>query len=252
MRLTGLYTGPRYEVTYPNGDLVQQVTACFECRIAGGSPTADGDEIRSLAFFAPERMPHTPLWYADMIRHALNPGAPTFFEPPLYPPIPNPQSPISPSPISPTGDYLAWLRRAVGHAPLVAPGCAALVRDEAGRVLLQLRADFGRWGLPAGAMDLGETAADTVIRETRKETGLHVEPLRLLDLQSGDEVTFPNGDRLFVFGMLFACRAVGGRLRPDGRESLDVRFFPLGDLPPLASPRLARAIANHGVQATFD
>src|SRR3990172_6575246 len=33
-RLIGLYSSPEFDVTYPNGDEVQQMTACFECQIA--------------------------------------------------------------------------------------------------------------------------------------------------------------------------------------------------------------------------
>ena len=131
----------------------------------------------------------------------------------------------------------------------MSPGSAALVQDEAGRILLEHRQDSERWGLPGGAMDLGETAADTVVRETREKTGLEIAPHRLLDLHSGSETVYPNGDRVFIFSMLFECCIVGGQLRPDGRESLEAHLFPPDDLPSLVpehETRLKRRAGEPG------
>ena len=36
VRLIGLYTGPDFEWTYPNGDQAQIVSAFFACRVVGG------------------------------------------------------------------------------------------------------------------------------------------------------------------------------------------------------------------------
>ena len=61
--------------------------------------------------------------------------------------------------------------------PLRDAGCAIL--DEQGRVLLQQRTgENGKWGLPGGAIELGESVHAAAIRETLEETGLHVEPSR--------------------------------------------------------------------------
>ncbi len=48
----------------------------------------------------------------------------------------------------------------------LAPGATAVIFDEAReKVLLTRRADNGRWCLPGGGMDPGESAAETVVRE---------------------------------------------------------------------------------------
>ncbi len=75
--------------------------------------------------------------------------------------------------------YLEELRRLVGNRKLLTVGVRAIIRDEAGAILLQRRGDFGTWGLPAGAMELDESIFEALVREVREETGLLVEPRRL-------------------------------------------------------------------------
>lgn len=236
LRLTGVYSSLRYLVTYPNGDRVQQVTLCYLCELAGGALRPERGEIVALRFFPPDALPPRPPWYADMAAHALANATEPYFDPPER------QALDTPFP-----DLLA-ARRAVGSAPLIWPGAAAAVRDEAGRLLLQRRADNGQWGLPGGSLDVGETLAHTAIRETREETGLDVRPRRVLGCFAGHEVVFPNGDRLYPVGTLFECHVTGGALHPDGRESTEARFFAPTDLPPLspiAAERVHAAFASH-------
>jgi 8-oxo-dGTP pyrophosphatase MutT (NUDIX family) len=221
LRLTGVYSSPRYNVTYPNGDQVQQITHCYECRIAGGALRADGGEALAHEFFSPGALPPRPLWYTDMIAHALRGRPDPYFDPAEQ------QAVSTPFPT------LLSLRAAVGPAPILWPGAAAIVLDDAGRILLHQRGENGLWGIPAGALDAGETLAHTVVRETLEETGLHVEPVRLLRVEAGYEVTHPNGDRVLPVRHTFACRVLGGELRADGRESLAVRYFAAHALPPL-------------------
>ena len=220
-RLTGLYSSLRYQVRYPNGDQAQQVTLCYECEAVAGELRAQADEVHALRFFAPEALPPRPVWYADMLAHALAGEPPPYFDPPEQAVVDTP---------FPT---LMALRAVVGTAPLIWPGATAAVFDEAGRLLLQRRTDNGQWAMPGGGMDTGETLAYTAVRETREETGLDVAPVRLLAAGGGHEVVFPHGDRLFPVGALFACRLLGGRARPDGHESTEVAFFARDQLPPL-------------------
>jgi 8-oxo-dGTP diphosphatase len=53
----------------------------------------------------------------------------------------------------------------------------------------------GRWTLPGGGLDHGEDPRDTVRREVHEETGLHVEPTRVLDVHS-THYTGPRSDGL--------------------------------------------------------
>jgi ADP-ribose pyrophosphatase YjhB (NUDIX family) len=232
-RLVGVYSSLRYRVAYPNGDQAQQVTWCYECDWLGGALRPQAAEILELAFFPPDAFPPRPLWYADMLAHALGSSEPAF----------DPPEPALAAAPFPT---LMSLRAVVGTAPLIWPGASAAVRDAAGRLLFQRRVDTGQWGLPGGGLDTGETLAHTAQRETREETGLEVEPVRLLAVTGGYHLDYSNGDRTFPIGCLFACRWRGGAPRADGRESSAVAFFAREALPPL-TPRVA-----HLAQLAFD
>jgi len=64
------------------------------------------------------------------------------------------------------------------------PAVGAIVfRD--GAVLLVKRGaepNRGRWSLPGGSLEIGETVEAGAVRETREETGVDVQPLRVLDV----------------------------------------------------------------------
>ncbi len=76
----------------------------------------------------------------------------------------------------------------------MSPGAAALIQDDAGRVLLIRGTDNGEWALPAGGMELGERIDQTVVNEVYEETGLRVEPARLIGVYSARLywATYPN------------------------------------------------------------
>ncbi len=242
-RLVGVYSGPRYAVTYPNGDQVQQFTVALESGLTGGAGQVDGEEAREQAFFAPDAHPATSAWYTAMARDLLAGAEAASFEPPRA------DRPVT------HGDTILALRQRVGAGWLIAPGASALVRDGAGQVLLVRRADNGRWMLPSGYMDLGESIAETVVRELREETGLEVRPERLINVSTGPQhqVTYPNGDQVQVCSTLFECAWVGGALRPDAREITAAEFFPPSALPePLTGGTARRvALALEGRAAAF-
>src|SRR5207245_9353589 len=71
----------------------------------------------------------------------------------------------------------------IPEAPVPAVG-AIVFRD--GAVLLVKRGaepNRGRWSLPGGSLEIGETVESGAVRETREETGVDVQPLRVLDVR---------------------------------------------------------------------
>ncbi|MGQ0604003.1 MAG: NUDIX hydrolase, partial [Anaerolineales bacterium] len=194
----------------------------------------DGTESRQQAFFPPDELPVTSPWYADMVHNLFAARVAAFFELPRH------------QPPGADGAHLRNLRSLVGQTELIAPGAGAFIRDERGHLLLIRRADNSMWSVPAGMMDLGENIAETVVRETREETGLIVEPTRLIGAYSGPEyrIVYPNGDPIQICSAVFECRILGGQPRADGVETTDVRFFPLDDLPSLMPARVVNRIAE--------
>jgi len=57
----GLYSDPKYSVTYPNGDEVQTFTIAFVVQEWSGTLRIDGDEVSELGFFPLDLLP-TPLY----------------------------------------------------------------------------------------------------------------------------------------------------------------------------------------------
>src|SRR5262245_7776262 len=127
-------------------------------------------------------------------------------------------------------DYLAGLRRLVGHDLLMLPGVSGVVLNDAGEVLLGQRADFGQWSLPAGTVDPGEQPAEALLREVAEETGVVAAIERLAGVAL-HPVTYPNGDCCEYVNMWFRCRAVGGRAHAADDESLAAGWFPVDALP---------------------
>ncbi len=124
--------------------------------------------------------------------------------------------------------YLRRMRQKVGTDLLMSVGVAALIRDDQGRVLLGQRADTRLWSVPGGSIDPHEAPADAVVREVWEETGLWVEPRRVLAVYGGPDlrVTYPNGDQVSSVVIVFDCRALGGDRRADGDEMLALATVP--------------------------
>ena len=111
-------------------------------------------------------------------------------------------------------------------ANTLVPAACAIVADHAGRILLHRRRDNRMWTIPGGAMEIGESIAQCVVREVREETGLEVEPQRIVAVYSDPHHVhaFPDGMVRQQFTVCFACRPVGGSPAA-GDESLAVGFF---------------------------
>jgi 8-oxo-dGTP diphosphatase len=140
--------------------------------------------------------------------------------------------------------YISRLRAHIGHDLLLLPGVSAVVRDDAGRVLLGRRSDNGQWSLPAGLIDPGEQPADAVVREVFEETGVQIRVDGLGGVAT-HPVVYPNGDRCEYLNVWFRCRAIGGEARVNDDESTVVGWFAPDELPRLnewAELRLRTAV----------
>jgi ADP-ribose pyrophosphatase YjhB (NUDIX family) len=113
-------------------------------------------------------------------------------------------------------------------------GASAFILNPQGHLLLQLRRDNKHWALPGGRQDIGESIAQTCLREVWEETGLRVRIKRLIGVYT-DPTQFMiaryGEDEIVQMGNLcFECEVIGGQLTCSS-ESLEVGFFPLDALP---------------------
>ena len=110
--------------------------------------------------------------------------------------------------------------------PKVAVGAA--VGNDKGELLLIQRADSGIWLYPTGWCDVGYSAAEVVVKEVEEETGIVVEPVRLIAVLDGLRLGMT---RVPLNSLLFYCRAVGGELQAHPLETSDVGWFTRETLP---------------------
>lgn len=129
------------------------------------------------------------------------------------------------------------------HNPL--PSVAIFAMNEKGEILLIKRGiepGKGRWALPSGFIETGETPEQTVIRELKEETGLNGTVADFLGVHI--ESTDVYGDVLLL-GYKVELR--GGKLKADS-DTADVKFFNKDHLPQI--PFMShRAIINQGLKS---
>ncbi len=106
--------------------------------------------------------------------------------------------------------------------PMVGVGAIIVEGD---RVLLVERGQEpqkGRWSLPGGLVEVGESLKDAVRREVREETGLEVEPVAVFEVFERimrDETGRPEYHYVLID---YLCRARGGELKAasDARRAI--------------------------------
>lgn len=110
-------------------------------------------------------------------------------------------------------------------------GSSAVAVDDEGRILLQRRSDSGNWALPGGALDIGETFAQSVMREVKEETGFEVRIERIVGIYSdpGHVFAYEDGEVRQEFNICMACTIVGGELQVS-EESTDVQFVSIDEV----------------------
>jgi len=119
---------------------------------------------------------------------------------------------------------IQWRVLWIAHAKFVV-GVTGVVRDDAGRVLLLRHRMWARgrqWGLPSGFAARGEEFSETVVREVREETGLVVEPGRLVRLRTGFRLRIE---------VAYEATLSGGELKLDPFEILEARWCLPDQLP---------------------
>ena len=128
---------------------------------------------------------------------------------------------------------------------------AAVIRD--GKILLVQEQSDGRWALPGGWADVGDTPSQAAIREVWEESGFKVRAESVVGVYDANRVKRPESLPYYhAYKLLFLCSITGGEATPS-HETLAVDFFAPDDLPPLSKYRtpekiIADAFAHHAAQ----
>lgn len=127
---------------------------------------------------------------------------------------------------------------------------AVVFRDDA--LLLVREARTGRWTLPGGWADAGDTPAEAAVRETAEESGFRVRAEKVLAVLDKSRHEHPPSLH-YTYKILVACRLEGGEARTS-HETDAVGFFERGALPELdlerATPgQIDLAFAHHAAPA---
>jgi 8-oxo-dGTP pyrophosphatase MutT (NUDIX family) len=150
---------------------------------------------------------------------------------------------------------LIYGERIGAEAPL-SVGCSAVIFDPAReKLLLTRRADNGRWCLPGGRMEPGESAAEACAREVQEETGLRVRLTRLIGIYTTPDrvIAYADGNRYQLVSLSFESAVVGGELKLSD-ETTEFGYFSPAELAALDlmehhRERIADALT--GQQAAF-
>lgn len=108
----------------------------------------------------------------------------------------------------------------------VVPSVVAVVRDDAGRILLIHKTDNDLWALPGGGHEIGESIVDTVVREVKEETGYDVEVETLTGTYTNPHhvMAYDDGEVRQQFSLAFRARLVGGEAKTSS-ESREVVWW---------------------------
>ncbi|MDX7889851.1 NUDIX hydrolase [Aeromonas caviae] len=131
----------------------------------------------------------------------------------------------------------------------------AFIQNDAGHVLLVQERSDGRWTLPGGWCDIGDSPADAVVREVVEETGLACRAVQLLALF--DKLKHPHPPQLpHAHKAFFLCEVTGGALLTETDETKGAEFFPIDALPELSRHRVVasqlRTLYDHLLQGRRD
>lgn len=105
------------------------------------------------------------------------------------------------------------------------------------KILLLQRSDIFLWTLPGGRIDQNENDVDALKREVFEETGLIVK-----------KATFYKTFKIWFWpfagtALLYVCDCEGATIKTDS-ESINIKYFPINDLPILILPYIRSRIRS--------
>jgi mutator protein MutT len=121
------------------------------------------------------------------------------------------------------------VKRLYPKQPIIGVG-AVIIKD--GKILLEKRKNEpgkGKWSIPGGLVELGETIEQTVIREVKEETGLEVEKPEHIDVV--DNIIRDESGRVkYHFVIIdYFMKLKGGTLKA-ASDAEELKWVPLSDV----------------------
>jgi ADP-ribose pyrophosphatase YjhB (NUDIX family) len=114
---------------------------------------------------------------------------------------------------------------------------------DAGRVLLVRESEDGRWTLPGGWADVGDTPSLAAVREVKEESGYDVVPTKLAAVYDRNRHGHPVIP-FHAYKLFFICSITGGTAG-HSIETDAVDFFEEDAIPPLSTTRVTLAQIEH-------
>ncbi|MEJ2905799.1 NUDIX hydrolase N-terminal domain-containing protein [Pedobacter panaciterrae] len=112
----------------------------------------------------------------------------------------------------------------------------AVIFDHKNEILLVKEKADGKWSLPGGWADIGQSPTEAAVKEALEETGFNVKPIKLLAVL--DKRCHPHPPQLdYVYKIFIQCEITSGEYN-QAFDILDMGFFKQDDLPELSEDRV--------------
>lgn len=112
-------------------------------------------------------------------------------------------------------------------------GVGAVIVQDGKLVLIRrgVEPDKGKWSIPGGGVELGETVGDAAVREAKEECGLDIELFEDRPMDALDKMVPGEKGRLKYHYVLlqFLARPKGGTLKPTS-DATEARWVPLEEV----------------------
>lgn len=141
------------------------------------------------------------------------------------------------------------MQREYPDSPVLGVGAVIFNNEEVVLVKRGKEPGYGKWSIPGGAVELGETLKEGLLREIREETGLEVEIGGIVDVL--DWVSRDAYDRIKYHYVLvdFWCKCTYLELNPSsdviGARWVQVSDVPNYDLPSATLEVIDKAFSNY-------
>ncbi|RPJ86915.1 MAG: NUDIX domain-containing protein [Acidobacteria bacterium] len=140
----------------------------------------------------------------------------------------------------PSGQFMELYAREEGYATPKVDVRGVVFRPEDGSILLVKERMDGRWTIPGGWADPGQSPQENVAREVLEESGFKTRVVKLLAVYDRSKHPHSPLFPFHVYKMFFLCEIIGGEAT-ENEEISEVGFFRSDSLPDLSVGRVTSA-----------